>query len=270
MARSIVARGCDPQPLRHSSESGQIGVVILLIMVVILTIGLSVATRTTQETFLTTQTAESARVFNAAEAGAEAALSMDFASLTDQITNGSVTTIPDTTVNYQVQQHQTLETKIFEGVPVAVDVTNVSGGQGIVIQWSKQDCANNPAAFLATIYSEQAGVTKTRYRAIGNCNRGDNFEQATSLAATEPYRFEFTLTLQVDDLYVRLLPLYNDTDLRVSATGGWSLPTQFYTIRSEARNDLGNETRIIEVNRTLPTAPAILDFALFSGGAVVK
>jgi len=252
-----------------SSQSGQIGVVILLIMVVILTVGLSVATRTTEQTFLTTQTVESARVFNAAEAGAEAALSLDFDALTEQ-TTGTLTTIPDTTINYEVTPQNDFETKLFEGVPVALDVTGVPAGEGLVIRWSRQDCAADPAAFLVVIYSQTGPTTSARYRALGNCARGDNFEQAATLAPAEPLRYEFTLALEAGDTAVRLHPLYNNTDIAVSGTSGWTLPTQIYAIRSEARNDLGNETRVIQVNRTLPTAPAILDFAVFSGSSIVK
>ena len=51
---------------------------------------------------------------------------------------------------------------------------------------------------------------------------------------------------------------------------GWALPVQAYNIRSEAKNDLGNETRAVEVNKTLDAAPAIMDYALFSGTTIVK
>lgn len=253
----------------YHPQSGQIGVVILLIMVVILTVGLSVATRTTQETFLSTQSSESARVFNAAEAGIEQALSTDFNTLVQDETFGTVTDVEDTTVNYSIRRESALETQLFKGVSVAVNVEGVTTGNGITIDWAREDCANNPASFVAAIYSENAGVTSVRYRALGNCAKGDGFEQATTLPSGNPYRFRFTLALQTNDVLVRLQPIYNDTHARVSGSG-WILPTQFYRIRSEASNDLGNETRIVEVNRTLPTAPSIFDYALYSGSTLVQ
>lgn len=253
------------------SQSGQIGVVILLIMVVILTVGLSVATRTTQETFLSTQSSESARVFNAAEAGIEQALSTDLDSLTQDTTTGTVTGVDDTTVNYSITKQAGLETHLFEGTSIAVDVTGVTTGNGIRVEWAKEDCANNPAAFVVAIYSNTAGTISTRYRTMGNCARGDGFEAASTLAAGNQYRFRFDLALQTDDVLVRLQPVYNDTQINVSGAG-WTLPTQFYRIRSEATNELGagNESRIVEVNRTLPTAPTIFDYALYSGATIVQ
>lgn len=253
---------------KASHQSGQIGVIILLIMVVILTIGLSVASRTTQESFLTTQTAESARVFNAAEAGIEEALSTDLVSLTDQTTTGTVDGVDDTSVTYTITKVNGLQTKLFEGVSVALNVTGVTNGNGITIDWSRQNCASDPAALLASIYSVNAGVTTVRYRALGNCTRGDGFEQAG--AGASPYLYRTTLALQTNDTFVRIQPVYNDTDINVTVSGAWSLPTQYYKIRSEATNDFGTESRIVEVNRTLPTAPSIMDYALYSGTTLVK
>lgn len=256
----------------NTSQSGQIGVIILLIMVVILTIGLSVATRTTQETFLSTQTAESSRVFNAAEAGIEQALSTDLVSLesnpSDSVT-GSVSSVDDTSVNYSITKVRGLETKLFEGVSVSLNVAGVSTGQGLVIEWSQHTCAQDPAGLMASIYYNDAGTTRVRYRALGNCARGDGFEQATTQAAGNPYRYRFTLALQTNDLFVRLQPTYNDTTIKVSGSG-WTLPTQYYKIRSEATNNLGSESRVVEVNRTLPTAPSVMDYALYSGATLVK
>jgi hypothetical protein len=254
----------------RSTQSGQIGVIILLIMVVILTIGLTVASRTSREAFLTTQTAESARVFNAAEVGVEEALSTDLATIeanNASVINGTVT-VDDTDVNYSITKVRGLETKLFEGVSVALNVTNVSTGQGLVIDWSEQTCAQDPAALLATIYSNESGTIRARYQAIGNCSRGDGFVQPNG-SAPSPYRYRYTLALRTNDRYVRLQPVYNDTKIRVNGSG-WTLPTQYYRIRSEATNDLGNESRIVEVNRTLPTAPSVMDYALYSGTTIVK
>jgi len=253
-----------------SHQSGQIGVIILLIMVVILTIGLSVASRTTQESFLTTQTAESTRVFNAAEAGIEKALSTDLTSIEagPETTQGTVDSVDDTTVNYSITKVTGLETKLFEGVSVALNVKGVSTGNGLVIDWSKQNCGQEPASLLASIYSLNAGVTTVRYRALGNCAQSDGFEQPNG-SAPSPYQYRMTLSLQTGDQFVRLQPIYNDTDISINGSG-WTLPTQYYKIRSEATNDLGNESRIVEVNRTLPTAPSIMDYALYSGTTLVK
>ena len=66
-----------------------------------------------------------------------------------------------------------------------------------------------------------------------------------------------------------ITPVYNDTDILVRANG-WTLPTQEFTINSVAQNELGRETKAIEVQRTTEYAPSIMEFALVSGNSIIK
>ncbi|HEX7017370.1 MAG TPA: pilus assembly PilX N-terminal domain-containing protein [Patescibacteria group bacterium] len=247
------------------NQSGQIGVIILLMMVVLLTIGLSLASRSTQDLFLATQQAESTRVFNAAEAGIEEALStaLDFEGATLE---GSVGTIEDANVNYVIRKVNELETRLFEGVAVMVDVTGVSDGQQLVFDWSKT--TTDPASLVAVVYYDDAGTTRVRHYGLGGSNQGDGFTLA-STGDFGGYTRRSTLTLQSGDLFVRVWPIYNDTYIKVTGNG-WTLPVQYYNVRSEAQNENGNETRIVEVNRTLSTAPSVMDYAVFSGTTLTK
>lgn len=257
-----------------SAQAGQIGVIILLIMAVLLTAGLSLAVRTTQELFLSQQTAESTRVFNAAEAGIEEALSNDL-SFEGEQTSGSITTIENTSVDYTITKVRNLETKLFEGVTVMVDVAGATNGSSMTVDWSTIDAcsgsANDTASLIVDIYSQTGSDTVVRHVLLGGCNRGDGFDVSTSVN-NDGYRRRSTVALQSGDLFVRIKPIYNDTDIRVSISGfgGWEPPVQYYNIRSEARNDRGDETRIVEVNRTLPTAPSIMDYVLYSGTTINK
>ncbi len=74
-----------------------------------------------------------------------------------------------------------------------------------------------------------------------------------------------------DPLFARIKPIYADATISVS---GSNLPTQSYLVRSEAENAstnaTGREVRVVEVNRSLPAAPSILDYALYSGGSITK
>jgi hypothetical protein len=259
-------------PLRPDwqSQNGQVGVVILLIMVVLLTVGLSVASRSTQELFLTQQNVDSTRVFNAAEAGIDQALSTSFDFQGEQ-TSGEIDNFnnADIDVDYQVTKMNELETRLFEMIDVKVDVTG-NNGNGIVIEWSKlDDCiTEDVASLIASVYYDDAGTTRVRHYPLRGCDRSDNFLAATSINVDE-YRRRYTLPLTANDSFVRIKPVYNDTHIRVTGSG-WTLPVQYYNIRSEATNTLGNETRIVEVNRTLNTAPSIFDYAVFSNATLVK
>ncbi|NCN87738.1 MAG: hypothetical protein GW941_02490 [Candidatus Pacebacteria bacterium] len=257
-----------------SNQSGQVGIAILLTMTVLLTMGLSVASRSTEDLFLSSQQSESTRVFNAAEAGIEDALSSDF-NFEGQSATGTVNTISDTSVDYEVTKQNVLETRLFEGVSVKVDVDDSGVGAGlitnrnIIIDWSREtDCdTQDPASLIISVFYDDAGTTRARYYAYGACSRSDGFTLGSN--STTNYFKTVNFPLLPGDLFVRIKAVYNDTHIRV-AGDGWTLPVQAYNIRSEAKNDLGNETRAVEVNKTLDAAPAIMDYALFSGTTIVK
>jgi len=251
------------------TSPGQIGLIVLLTMTVLMTVGLSVATRSSQDLINTQRGEESNRVFNAAEAGIEAALSADYAFEGDS-TSGDISGFTDITGDYTIAKQNTFETRLFEGVSVELDVTGVVDGQGLTIDWSREDnCGtDNPASLVATIFFDDAGTTRARYMAIGACDRGDNFTLATT-GNYGNYRRTYALPLQTDDEFVRIRAVYNDTHIKISGNG-WTTPTQLYQIRAEAQNDSSNENRAVSVGRTLPTAPSVFDFALYSGTTIVK
>ncbi len=250
-------------------HSGQIGVIILLIMAVLLTVGLTLAANSNKDLIISQQEEESGRVFNAAEAGIEKALSSDLNFAAESAT-GTLDTIVNVGVSYDINKLRVLQTRLLEGMSVNIDVTGVNAGQGLTIDWSKEDnCSSqDPASLLVSIYYDDAGTTKVRHVTAGACNRSDGF----TLGATgnyDGYRRRITIPLASGDLFARIKTLYNDTHLRV-AGNGWTLPVQGFAIRSEAKNELGNETRAVEVTRSLPGAPAVMDYALVSGSDISK
>lgn len=252
---------------------GQIGVIILLIMAVLLTVGLTLAANSNKDLVISQQEEESGRVFNAAEAGIEKALSSDlsFAAQSATGVTGTVTSIENVGVNYNINKLTTLQTRLLEGMSVNIDVTGVGAGQGLLIDWSKEDDCNtqDPASLLVSIYFDDAGTLKVRHETAGACaGRNDNFTQG-SAGNNDGFRRRITIPLQAGDKFARIKTLYNDTHLRIAGSG-WTLPVQGFAIRSEAKNELGNETRAVEVTRSLPGAPAVMDYALVSGTDISK
>jgi len=254
----------------QSTQRGQIGVIILLIMVVVLTIGLSLASRTTREAFISQQYANSTRVFNAAESGIEQALSGDF-SFDGESSGGVLEDFSGTDIDvaYTINKSNQLEMRLFELFSVELDVRGAVDGNQVRIDWSREgDCATeDPASLIAMIFYDDAGESRVRYESIGACDRGDSFNAATSISGD--YNWRYDLALQDGDQFVRLKPIYNDTHLWVRGNG-WTMPVQSYLIRSEAENQNGDETRAIQVNQSREAAPSIFDFAVFSGNDLVK
>ena len=260
---------------RFKNQSGQVAVVILLITVVLLTVGLSLATRTTQEIFLTQQESDSARVFNAAETGIESALSSDFSGITgQQVPSVDTTTVPGVTTTTSIEPVSSLETTIKQGMAAHVDLTGYTGSD-IAVEWGKSlaDCSDAAALLVSTYYREGA-TEKVSHYAVAPSGTGcatinDFHTSGTSGEAPHNYFRRATVPLpssaSTTRHFMRIRPLYQDSAIRVSATG---LATQLYVIRSQAQTSTTGESRTIQVGRTLPVAPAFMDYSIYSGAHI--
>lgn len=243
-------------------------------MVVLLTFGLSIASRSTREVALSQQEEESNRVFNAAEAGVERALATDLDFQGEEFSSeGTIIPGTDSNLDYNIRKSRILETRLIEGTTAMVqmqDAVNPLPGQ-IYIDWSKEtDCGatEKPASLIVSIYNTAAGTesASVRHLTFAGCNRNDDIPVAAS--GQNGYYRRATIPTLTNDQFMRIKAVYNDTHVRVS--GSSTLPTQAYDIRSEATSTLGQEARTVEVKRTLSVAPSVMDFALFSGTSLVK
>lgn len=251
-------------------QSGQIAIAVMLIMVVLLTIGLSLASRTTEEIFLSQQQSESTRVFNAAESGAEDALSRDFSTITQQQTF-PLTTIDGVTVNYTITPQSELERQLTEGGTATV-LTNNNNIGNLTVEWGKNSagCSDNASLIFSIYYQDSllGGITRVKHKAVSpdGCSRGDGFESASP--NSNPYNSRYTLSgVDSSVLSVRIKAVYNDTAIKVA---GVNLPQQQYLVRSEAANENGTEQRTVEVTRGVSAPPAFMDYAVYTAGTIQK
>lgn len=252
-------------------RGGQVGIIILLIVVVMSSIGISVVSRSATDVSLSRSTEDANRAFDAAESGAEQALSDPDALDPDntQSVTGSITSIPNVSVDYTVDKLNVLDAVVEEGFSASLDVSGAPAGGSLSINWSKQNnCATQiPASIVITVYA--APGTSPPYRKIysGACTQTptDNFTIAG--AGTSGYFRRVVVTLNATDVLVRIRPVYNQTALRVASVG-WSLPVQQFKVTSTAQSTLNRETKALQVDRTLPQAPSIMDFTLFAGGTI--
>ncbi len=108
--------------IKNSIEKGQVILVILLVMAVGLTVGLSVASRSITDVQLSTQVEESSRAFSAAEAGIEKALETGLINAVD-IPSSPIGSAPDkanylvgvTSVVADASNQYTLKTETLQG-----------------------------------------------------------------------------------------------------------------------------------------------------------
>lgn len=243
------------------NQRGQAGIVVLLLMVVLVTIALSIASRTVSDIRLSRQEEETTRAFDAAEAGIEEALRTG--------ASGTIT-VGDMTADFQVEQLNLVETVLDEGETLDINVNGFLGA-AVNIFWGDpaESCTVDPvfASLVVTHITASNGVLRNPYSGIG-CDRGDGFSAAQ--ASTNPdYRWTRTEAVNAGDLQLRIRSLYAGTKILVRSADASPLPAQYVLIHSEAAGS-GGETRAVEVTRTRPFPPSIFDFAIFSKGSLIK
>jgi len=250
-----------------SGQEGQVGIVTLLIMTVMLSVGVSVVNRSTQDLRISRQEEDASRVFNAAEAGIEAGLSnlvvgqgsLDFG------TEGTGD-IP-INVNYTVTPYDYLEAVVPRNEVVSLDTSTIIGGEQLEIEWAQgQDCGSNAAALEVLFYNTSNATV--RREGITRCDRSDGFTQVAG--GSDGYFARQVVSVSAGENLVRIKALYSDSQVRARSFGGWSMPVQYYRIRSEGDSGVGDEVKVVEVTRTLSSAPGIMDYVLYSGGSLVK
>lgn len=255
-------------------SSGQIGVIIILLTVVLLTIVLSIASRSVTDVRFSRQEEETSRAFDAAEAGIEDALRKNLGDVVVAGGTGSVEVGtgcpggPDCiTADYNVSELNTLDTFLNEGetLEVNLDDPSIGAGDRVRIDWATEACPN-AASIVVSVFNPTGGVV--RRTPYGGCSTGvDNFALANS-PGVSGHTFYQIITLQDGDAYMRIRAVYTGTDILVRGDG-ITLPVQFWLIHSEAQA-FGRETRAVEVTQTVPAPPSIFDFVIFSGSSLVK
>ena len=134
------------------AQAGQVGLIVLLIMVVILALGLSLATRTSQQAEISIQQEDTTRVFNAAEAGVEAALADIFQSESAGTVNDLSEGIEsldlsgsNTAINYNITKSNTLETHLKQGTSTELVVPSAGS---ISFYWAIEPTCDETASLL--------------------------------------------------------------------------------------------------------------------------
>ena len=261
---------------KFESQSGQIALIILLIMGVTMVIAVSLAQRTTEDVSLTTKQAETTKVFSAAQSGAEQKLTEVLTALRAGTTvNTAPQTLPninDSSVNLTVDELSSFIQPLDEGETYQVELP--SPGSTVSIEWG--DAASNcvdEASLLVARYNTSAGVTTAYYSGYypigsGSCAGAgpDGFGAPTS-GGSNGRRNLYQYTVASGDEFLRVIPIYNSTDLYVS---GGDNPQ--YAVTANAENALGEnqESRVIQVTTSDLQPPSFLDYAVYSGTTIIK
>ena len=255
-------------PSTKSSQSGYVAVITLLIMVVLLSLGLSLANQATQEISLAGNESEQVRVFNSAEAALDTLLADPTSYLSDEDLPSELNDINNSDLAYSVTAGN-LETYLQEGSTATIDLSNSSPSSISLIWKDNLNCANS-ASLLIAIYSDDgADSYSSRYLGAkpyicGGAEGPPGF--SAPIGAGGEYQNLYTISgLTTDDKLIRVKVLLANTTLKITGAGN-----QQYTAQAEATGNTDGVTSVIQGTKTLPAAPAIFDYALYSGSNIIK
>ncbi len=245
----------------RTAEQGQVLLIIILVMVVSLTVGLSVATRSITNLRVSSEEENSQRAFYAAEVGVERALktkiviapnqSVSIASnetLPDKFSKIENVTLRDNSVREVLLDKLALKDEIATLWLVDYGNPNPSGWPGtgvgrLTFYWGKRNetCAhaeasNTQPAIEVVVIKKLATPEATHY-VYDPCIDRRTYNLFSAPSSTTPitiqeveFAYRATLPNMSEGVLVRVVPLYGSTPIAVSATR--DLPVQGRRIES--------------------------------------
>jgi hypothetical protein len=266
----------------RNNEKGQTVVIILLVMVVGLTIGLSIVNRSLSDIKISQETEQSQRAFSAAEAGLEKAISeintLDVGKGVSKTINDVTYTVDKSLSGGGSGGYKLIGKSAVKQDDVAqVNLENESGGcdvGSVKIFWAKRDETTEPdnpcTAPVASLeisqinYNANTKVYSIYKYAYSACpGKGNDFSNATH-EASDPiwaYSADITLSDSSNAKILRIRPLFNGTSLQI--VGNVNLPNQEIVLTS--KGELNGKVRAIEWKQPIkPALPAIFDYVLFN------
>ena len=286
---------------------GQAVIIVLLIMVIALTIGLSISSRSIRDIRVETRTEESQRAFSAAEAGLEKALLLGDTIGRTTVSNGVTYEVnvenagggaefvfPQSIAKDDTQQLWLVSHDTSGSLVCTVDLPCYTKDK-IFIYWgndtSGAPSSSSPALEVGIIYKE-GGIYKIKRYAYDpyGVRRSSNKFLDPSLAGSPftvggsklEFGVEQTLPKNIleggtveEVTALRLRLLYNTNQQLVAAKGdGQDIPVQGKTYDAKGHAEVAggseSEVRRISFFKSFPSLPGIFDFVLYSGSDLNK
>lgn len=246
-------------------QKGQILLIVILVMVVTLTVGLAVVSRSITQLRTTKEDEISQRAFSAAEAGVEKIINSPNQSATGTLNNNSSYSTTKVSISGSVIPINGLNpVPKDDGADVWLsrypDYSTPFTGT-VTVYWgqSNEVCtngANNTQAALeiVVISGSVASPVITHY-ALDPCgaratlnNFSTSTPQGTLNGKIYPHSYQISIT---NGLLMRIIPLYSSAIIAVGASG--NLPVQGETIESVGSS--GDTKRKITVTKGYPKLP---------------
>ncbi len=262
--------------MKSAEKPGQILILVLLVVVVSLAVGLSVASRNITNIRTSTQTDESQKAFSAAEGGIENVLSQGLGNLSEgnqpPVNVGNLQANVNVTKDHgvyigSISPGQVLQLSLDTPLPA------MAAGQQLKISWGLQsDSLTKPATLEITeVYGLNSQERYAYYAGAGGANETFPITSIAPSSGCGTYYSKCVyITLHAAPHLVRIRGFWATSPIHVVGANGGTLPTQVYTLKSTASTADGI-TRTVQVTKTtLPQVPAVFDYAVYSDQAIIK
>ena len=272
----------------RNTQKGQVLLIVILIMIVALTVGLSVAVRSITNIKLTADSSDSQKAFQAAEAGIEEVLgSNTSANITAQnfspgvVLNVTVTQVSGgatTGSTFYYLENNGLAINQDDGTDIWLSTYNSDPtlryqnpwSGHLTVYWGKSTNACSDAALEIMIISGSITAPSFARYAVDPCgartigSTGNHFSVANTTAQkVSGQQFYYVASVTVNSgLIARIVPLYSSTPIAISADNAPNFPSQGRIITSSAT--AGTATRKLVFFQGYDSIPSEFFYSLFS------
>lgn len=250
--------------MKLNDQSGQMLLVVVLTMIVALTVGLSIVSRTITNLKISRQNEESQRAFQAAEAGIEQALQSSAGSSTLEFGNNAKYTTSITNpqgTEFLLNGGESVEQDVGLDIWLSDYPTYANPITGsVTIYWNtseQQSCtvssgeATKPALEIITISGSTVdpSVDKNIYDSCGRVTGSVSPGAGGTVSETT---FNYAVNIPVaTGLLMRVIPVYNSA--KVGVTSSVSLPVQGTLVSSTGES--GETVRKVQYFSSHPQVP---------------
>ncbi|MBI5044478.1 MAG: hypothetical protein HZC02_00990 [Candidatus Levybacteria bacterium] len=256
-------------------QKGQILLIVILVMVVTLTVGLSVVSRSITTLRITKEDETSQRAFSAAEAGIEKIINSSNSSVTGSLTNDASYTTSKSTISgsyLPINGLNAVPKNDGADVWLSTYPNYASPYTGTVtIYWGQNNevcsgsSSNTQAALEVVVLSGAVSSPVSTHYSLDPCpsraavnNFTTNFSSGSVNGKTYPHTYAISVT---NGLLMRIIPIYASSIIAVN--GSVALPSQGESITSTGTS--GETVRKIIVTKGYPRLPVeFFPSAIFS------
>lgn len=267
-------------PALRRYQSGQTVLIVLLAVAVIVTIGLSVVSRSVSDIKISQQSQESARAFWVAQAGLDKAIKSNVAtsgelnSVSYNVTSTGLGGSQEYIFPGRVSANDTVPLWLVGHNPDGtLNTASAYGGNSLDVYWGD---GSEATALEATLIYESAGSKLFKRFAFDGTTRTPetSFTLVTGggilPASNKSFAYKSTITFPsgVTKYLLKLRLIYNTTSQPIGILATANLPDQGKCFVSSASITESNVTRKLKECLIWPTTAGVFDYLLFSGGSI--